>query len=87
MVEKKNKKPKTKRVSKKLKISDIKRGEGATLTHLLHRIKSKEVELTAGCVVLCLVIVLSKVPRLSPEASPHSCSPRRQLLSYRLRAG
>ena len=61
MVEKKNKKPKTKRVSKKLKISDIKRGEGATLTHLLHRIKSKEVELTAGCVVLCLVIILTSL--------------------------
>lgn len=43
---------------KKLKISDIKHSEGAQVSHLLNRIKAREVELTFCCVVIVLAIIL-----------------------------
>lgn len=49
---------KQKLAKKKLKISDIKHGEGAQVSHLLNRIKAREVELTFFCVVIVLAIIL-----------------------------
>ena len=53
----KDKKVKKKKKVKKLKISDIKRSKGAEVSHLLSRIKAREVELTFCCVVICLVVI------------------------------
>ena len=50
MKEKKERKVHKKRLTKKLKISDIKRSEGAHVGHLLAKVKAKEVELTFCCV-------------------------------------
>lgn len=58
MKEKKERKVHKKRLTKKLKISDIKRSEGAHVGHLLAKVKAKEVELTFCCVLVCLVIIL-----------------------------
>ncbi len=44
--------------AKKLKISDIKRSEGAHVGHLLHHLKAREVEITFFGVVIVLSIVL-----------------------------
>lgn len=52
------KRKKEKLAAKKLKISDIKHGEGAQVNHMLHRVKAKEKELTFICVTLVLVIIL-----------------------------
>ena len=52
------KRKKQKLAKKKLKISDIKHGEGAQVSHLLNRIKAREVELTFCCVVIVLAIIL-----------------------------
>ena len=52
-------KPKKKTSRKpKLKISDIKRGEGAPVNHLIDRIKAREREYTFYCVVVSLVVIL-----------------------------
>ena len=56
--EKDVKKVKRKKLTKKLKISDIKHGEGAHVGHLLARMKAREVELTVCCVVVSLAIVI-----------------------------
>lgn len=52
------KRKRQKLAKKKLKISDIKHGEGAQVRHLLNRIKAREVELTFCCVVVILAIIL-----------------------------
>lgn len=53
------KKPKKKTSRKnKLKISDIKRSEGAPVSHLIDRIKAREREYTFYCVVASLVVIL-----------------------------
>ena len=52
------KRKRQKLAKKKLKISDIKHGEGAQVSHLLNRIKAREVELTFCCVVVILTIIL-----------------------------
>lgn len=52
------KKSKLKKVRKKLKISDIKRGPGADVGHMLSRIKAREKQLTFCCVTICLLAVL-----------------------------
>lgn len=43
---------------KRLKISDIKRGPGADVGHMLARIKAKEAQLTFYCVTVCLLVIL-----------------------------
>lgn len=58
MKEKKERKVHKKKPIKKLKISDIKRSEGAHVGHLLAKVKAKEVELTFLCVLICLIVVL-----------------------------
>lgn len=57
LLEERKKRAKKKKEVKKLKISDIKRGEGAEVSHLLARIKAREVELTFCCVAICLVVI------------------------------
>lgn len=59
MKEEKVKKVRKKRNVKKLKISDIKHGEGAHVGHLLDHIRAKEVELTFLCVMICLVVIIT----------------------------
>ncbi len=56
--EKEVKKVKRRKLARKLKISDIKRGQGAHVGHLLSRIKAREVELTVCCVIVALVIII-----------------------------
>ena len=56
--EKEVKKVKRRKLARKLKISDIKRGEGAHVGHLLSRIKAREVELTVCCVIVALIIII-----------------------------
>lgn len=46
------------KVRKRLKISDIKRGPGADVGHMLARIKAKEAQLTFYCVTVCLLVIL-----------------------------
>lgn len=58
MKEEKVKKVRKKRNVKKLKLSDIKHGEGAHVGHLLNHIKAREVELTFLCVMICLVVII-----------------------------
>lgn len=52
------KKKSVRKVRKRLKISDIKRGPGADVGHMLARIKAREVQLTFCCVTICLVVIL-----------------------------
>ena len=52
------KKKKHKKVEKKLKISDIKRGDGAQVDHLLNRIKARESQLVFIFVTVVLFIIL-----------------------------
>lgn len=52
------KKQKYKKVEKKLKISNIKRGEGAQVDHLLTRIKARESQLVFIFVTVVLFIIL-----------------------------
>lgn len=59
MKEEKVKKVRKKRNVKKLKMSDIKHGEGAHVGHLLNHIKAKEVELTFLCVMICLIVIVT----------------------------
>ena len=61
LLEERKKRAKQKKAAKakKLKVSDIKHGEGAHLGHMLARVRAKEVQLTFVCVVICLAVVLT----------------------------
>lgn len=63
MKEEKDKKVKkiSKKKMNKLKISDIRHGEGAHVGHLLNHIKAKEVELTFLSVTICLIVILTSL--------------------------
>lgn len=58
LFEERKRRKKEREKAKKLKISDIKHGEGAHVGHLLRHLKAKEVELTFCGVVVVLTIVL-----------------------------
>lgn len=58
LFEERKKKAKKKKEVKKLKISDIKHGEGAQVNHLLNRIKAREAQLTFICVAIILLVIL-----------------------------
>ena len=58
LIEERRKRAKKKKEAKKLKISDIKHGEGTHVGHLLHHIKAKEAQLTFICVFIVLFIIL-----------------------------
>lgn len=58
LLEQKRKKEAKKKQDSKLKISDIKHGEGAQVNHLLNRLKAKEKQWTFLCVFAILFVIL-----------------------------
>lgn len=58
LFEQRKKKSQQRKAVKKLKISDIKRGEGSEVGHLIKRIKAKEVQLTFIFVVVILLFIV-----------------------------
>lgn len=58
LIEERKKKAKKKKEMRRLKISDIKHSEGASVHHLLRRIQAKESQLTFFCVTVFLFIIL-----------------------------
>ena len=57
LIEQRKKRAKKKQESKRLKISDIKHGEGAQVNHLLSRIKAKESQLTFIFVTILFFVI------------------------------
>lgn len=58
LFEERKKKLQQRKAAKRLKISDIKRGEGSQVGHLIKKIKAKEVQLTFIFVVVILLLIL-----------------------------
>lgn len=61
LIEERKKKAKKKLESKRLKISDIKHGDGVQVNHLLTRIKAKESQLTFIFVTIILFVILTSL--------------------------
>lgn len=61
LIEERKKRAKKRQESKRLKISDIKHGEGAQVNHLLSRIKAKESQLTFIFVTILFFVILTSL--------------------------
>ncbi len=58
LIEERKKRAIERKKNKKLRVSDIKHGQGAQVNHLLNRIRAREAQLTFICVTIVLLVIL-----------------------------